>query len=88
LFKSNRLAEKQEKEQDDGKGHGLSGWFKAKVLGKEKEKSPVDTQFLEDLSDLKRVGRYEIVGKLGQGSVGLPGTWWEKRRTNIGRSFS
>jgi serine/threonine-protein kinase len=71
LFKSNRLAEKEEKEQDDGKGHGLSGWFKAKVLGKEKEKSPVDTQFLEDLSDLKRVGRYEIVGKLGQGSVGV-----------------
>ena len=71
MFKSNRLAEKEEKEQDDGKGHGLSGWFKAKVLGKEKEKSPVDTQFLEDLSDLKRVGRYEIVGKLGQGSVGV-----------------
>ena len=67
MFKSNRLAEKEERDQDEGKGHGLSGWFKAKVLGKEKEKSPVDTQFLEDLSDLRRVGRYKIVGKLGQG---------------------
>ena len=57
MFKSNRLAEKEEKEQDDGKGHGLSGWFKAKVLGKEKEKSPVDTQFLEDLELIDNVFR-------------------------------
>jgi len=53
------------------KEHGFSGWLKAKVLGKEKEPSPVDTQFLADLSDLDTVGRYEIVGKLGQGSVGV-----------------
>lgn len=71
MFKSNRLAEKEERGQGDAKGHGLSGWLKAKVLGKDKEPSPVDTQFLEDLSDLNTVGRYEIVGKLGQGSVGV-----------------
>ncbi len=71
MVKSNPLAEKEEKGQEDGKGHGFSGWLKAKVLGKDKEASPVDTQFLADLSDLNTVGRYEIVGKLGQGSVGV-----------------
>ncbi len=71
MLKSNPLAEKEEKGQDDAKGHGLSGWLKAKVLGKDTETSPVDTQFLADLADLNTVGRYEIVGKLGQGSVGV-----------------
>jgi hypothetical protein len=71
LFKSNQLAGKENRNQGDAKGHGLTGWLKARVLGKDKEPSPVDTQFLEDLSDLSTVGRYEIIGKLGQGSVGV-----------------
>jgi len=71
LFKSNQLADKEERKHGDAKGHGLTGWLRTKVLGKDKELSPVDTQFLEDLSDLNTVGRYEIVGKLGQGSVGV-----------------
>jgi serine/threonine protein kinase len=53
------------------KKHGLTSWLKVKFLGKEKEVSPIDTQFLADLSDVKTVGRYEIIGKLGQGSMGV-----------------
>lgn len=50
---------------------GLTGWLKEKLLGKSKDTSPVDTQFLEDLVDIKTVGRYEIIRKLGQGSMGV-----------------
>ena len=53
------------------KKHGLTSWLKLKLLGREKDASPVDTQFLADLSDIKTVGRYEIIGKLGQGSMGV-----------------
>jgi serine/threonine protein kinase len=53
------------------KKHGLTSWLKLRFLGGEKEASPVDTQFLADLSDVKTVGRYEILGKLGQGSMGV-----------------
>jgi serine/threonine protein kinase len=50
---------------------GLTSWLKVKLLGKDQEVSHVDQQFLDDLSDIKAVGRYEIVGKLGQGSMGV-----------------
>ena len=53
------------------KKHGLTDWLKLKFLGKDKEESHVDTQFLADLSDIRTVGRYEIIGKLGQGSMGV-----------------
>lgn len=59
------------KEQGDTKRHGITGWLKIKFLGKEREASPVDTQFLADLSDIQRVGRYEVVKKVGQGSMGV-----------------
>jgi serine/threonine protein kinase len=49
----------------------LAGWLKGKARGKEKSVGPVDPQFLADLSDVKKVGRYEIVKKLGQGSMGV-----------------
>ena len=65
------MVEKGEKEQADAKRHGLTNWLKARVLRKEKEAGPVDTKFLADLSDLKTVGRYEIIGQLGQGSMGV-----------------
>jgi len=42
-----------------------------KLLGKDKEVSPVDTQFLADLSDITTVGRYQVIRKLGQGSMGV-----------------
>lgn len=64
--------EQETKGQDEPKKRlGLTSWLKLKLLGKEKEVSSVDQQFLDDLSDLRTVGRYEIVGKLGQGSMGL-----------------
>jgi len=58
--------------KDGGKRkHGLTGWLKLKLLGKTQEVSSVDQSFLNDLSDITTIGRYEIVGKLGQGSMGL-----------------
>ncbi len=56
---------------DAGK-QGFTSWLKLRFLqrGKEEE-SPVDSHFLRELSELKEVGRYEIVGKLGQGSMGV-----------------
>jgi len=65
------VAEKERKKKGDQKKHGLTSWLKLKLLGGEKDVSPVDTQFLADLSDIKTVGRYEIIGKLGQGSMGV-----------------
>jgi len=58
-------------QEEPKKRLGLTSWLKLKLLGKEKEVSSVDQQFLDDLSDLRTVGRYEIVGKLGQGSMGV-----------------
>ncbi len=60
-----------EQQADQRKKHGLTSWLKVKFLGKDTETSPVDTQFLADLSDIRTIGRYEIMGKLGQGSMGV-----------------
>lgn len=46
-------------------------WLKHKILGKKKGIGPVDSQFIADLVDIKTVGRYEIIKKLGQGSMGI-----------------
>jgi len=58
-------------QEEPKKKLGLTSWLKLKLLGKEQEVSHVDQQFLDDLSDIRTVGRYEIVGKLGQGSMGV-----------------
>ena len=55
---------------DDGK-QGLTSWLKFKIRSGAKEESSVDSKFLSDLSDIKTVGRYEIIKKLGQGSMGV-----------------
>lgn len=65
------MAEKEDKAKGAQKKHSLTSWLKLKLLGGEKDASPIDTQFLADLSDIKTVGRYEIIGKLGQGSMGV-----------------
>ena len=52
-------------------GSGLTRWLKVRLFGREKDISPVDTQFLKDLFDVEKVGRYEITDKLGQGSMGV-----------------
>jgi len=50
---------------------GLTTRLKLLFTGKEKAPSLVDKQFLDDLSDSKTVGRYDISEKLGQGSMGV-----------------
>jgi len=66
------LQERDEKGDKEGnKRHSLTSWLKLRLLGKAKDASPVDTQFLADLSDVEKVGRYEIMAKLGQGSMGV-----------------
>ena len=63
------MAEKGKK--GNSKEHSLTSWLKLKFLGKGEETGPVDTQFLTDLSDIKTVGRYEILKKIGHGSMGV-----------------
>ena len=65
------MAEKNDVQKKELSKTGLTGWFRTRFLGREKTISPVDTQFLEDLFDVKTVGRYEIIEKLGQGSMGV-----------------
>ena len=50
---------------------GIINWLKLQILGDETDVSPVDTQFITDLSDIRTVGRYEIIGRLGKGSMGV-----------------
>jgi eukaryotic-like serine/threonine-protein kinase len=50
---------------------GVTHWLKSRLFGKEKDASPVDTKFLNDLYDVHKIGRYEIIDKLGQGSMGV-----------------
>lgn len=45
-------------------------WLKIRSRAKEK-KEPQERDLLSDLSGSQKVGRYEIVGKLGQGSMGV-----------------
>ncbi len=50
---------------------GIINWLKLQFLGEGKEANPVDTQFVSELSDIRTVGRYEIIGRLGKGSMGV-----------------
>jgi serine/threonine-protein kinase len=50
---------------------GIINWLKLQFLGEGKEANPVDTQFISELSDIRTVGRYEIIGRLGKGSMGV-----------------
>jgi len=65
----------QEAQKNDSgeikKKHGFTHWLRVKFLGKDQEVSPVDNRFLADLSDLETVGRYRVLKKLGQGSMGV-----------------
>ena len=65
------MKEKRKNKKTETKKHGLTGWLKVKFLGEDETAGPVDIQFLSDLQDIKVVGRYEIIGKLGQGSMGV-----------------
>ena len=63
--------EKKGKELSNSQKLDITSWLKTKFLGKEKESSPVDSKFLADLMGTKKIGRYEIISKLGQGSMGV-----------------
>jgi serine/threonine-protein kinase len=65
------LAAKEKRAKPENKTQGLTGWLKLKFLGPDKEEGPVDKQFLDDLSDVQKIERYEFIRKLGQGSMGL-----------------
>jgi len=66
------LLDRAKKDPEEAKKKlGLTSWLRLKLLGAEKETTPVDSQFLADLSDIATVGRYEIIGQLGQGSMGV-----------------
>jgi serine/threonine-protein kinase len=58
-------------EKNGTEPHGLTKWLKLRFLGAEKEEAPVDAKLLEDLSDVKVIGRYEIIRELGSGSMGV-----------------
>ncbi|MBW2017633.1 MAG: protein kinase [Deltaproteobacteria bacterium] len=59
------------RQEEQKKKHGLTSWLKVKLLGREKDTGPVDDRFLADLSGIRTIGRYEIISKLGQGSMGV-----------------
>ncbi|HUU41671.1 MAG TPA: serine/threonine-protein kinase [Desulfatiglandales bacterium] len=65
------MAENGKEAKAEVKKHDLTSFLKLKFLRKNKESHPVDNRFLTDLMDVKTVGRYEIIGKLGQGSMGV-----------------
>ena len=58
-------------EPTEDKKLSLTSWLKLKFLGSSRDAPPVDSQFLTELSDIKKIGRYEIIEKIGQGSMGV-----------------
>ena len=65
------MAEDKKETKTEDKKHDLTSFLKLKFLQKDKKSQPVDTRFLTDLKDVATVGRYEILRKLGQGSMGV-----------------
>ena len=65
------MAENKQNGQSETEKHGLTSWLKVKFRGKDDDAGPVDNKFLTDLSDVKKVGRYEIMEQLGKGSMGV-----------------
>ena len=65
------MTETVKTEQGEAKKQGLIQRLKAKILDKGQKGAQLDTQSLADLSEFKSVGRYEIIGKLGKGSMGV-----------------
>jgi eukaryotic-like serine/threonine-protein kinase len=65
------LAENEKVDKAEPKKHGLTGWLKLKFMGSSKDETPVDDKFLDDVSEIQKVDRYEISEKVGQGSMGV-----------------
>lgn len=62
---------KEKNKEAVAKKHGLTSRLKSKFFGRDRVADPVDAKFLTDLSDTKTIGRYEIIGQLGKGSMGV-----------------
>ena len=62
---------RRKSKKDETKKHSFTTRLKHRFLGKEKKTSPVDTKFIADISDINIVGRYQIIAKLGKGSMGM-----------------
>lgn len=62
---------KEKNKEAVAKKHGLTARLKSKFFGRDRVTGPVDAKFLTDLSDTKTIGRYEIIGELGKGSMGV-----------------
>ena len=65
------LTEQEKKAKGKNKEHSFTRRLKLRFLGKGHKTSAVDTQFRTDLSDLRTIGRYEILKEIGQGSMGV-----------------
>ena len=65
------LKEDGKKKEVAAKKHGWTSRLRSKLLGRDRETGAVDSKFLTDLSDAKAIGRYEIKGQLGKGSMGV-----------------
>ena len=57
--------------KEEPRSHGLTSWLKAKFFGSRIEDSVERKELEAELAEIRQVGRYEIIGKLGQGSMGL-----------------
>ena len=65
------MTDKKSENELESSKMGFTNWLSTKIRGKEKYPGPVDKRFINDLHDIKRVGRYEISEKLGRGSMGI-----------------
>jgi hypothetical protein len=65
------MEEARKEENAEERKHGLTSWLKARFFGVSKDARRVDAAFIAELSDIRRVGRYEILDKLGQGNMGM-----------------
>jgi eukaryotic-like serine/threonine-protein kinase len=58
-------------EETGNKRHGLTSWIKARLLGRGRTLAPVDAGFISELSDIEEIGRYEVLDRVGKGSMGM-----------------
>ncbi|MFZ0450146.1 MAG: serine/threonine-protein kinase [Desulfatiglandaceae bacterium] len=65
------MEEEEKKGDPTERKHGLTSWLKARFFGVNRDVRRLDDAFVAELSGVRRVGRYEIVDKLGQGSMGM-----------------
>jgi len=65
------LTENNTNDSSESQKLGFTSWLSSKLLGKKEALRPVDSQFLRDLHDVEKVGRYEIIEKIGQGNMGI-----------------